>query len=176
MQIHGNTTPVTIWVWCSWVQVRVEKIIYKGNPCHALTGTGSSVIGREAWYCPVLVLVPLPSFVPLPFLIIAPLLIIHLLLLSSLSLVFVPWPCHLLHGPVIVTIVILASWPFHYLCCFPFPPHEQLLVAEIEGAVCGLVLSVTIASLFHCHCCWFPFLGYPPREQRLAAVVGMCHQ
>jgi hypothetical protein len=55
----------------------------------------------------------------------------------------------------------LSSWclgPLH-LHCSPFPPHEQLLMAAVGGAVRAL----------HRH-------PYPPCEQRLAAVVGVCCQ
>jgi hypothetical protein len=35
-QTRGNTAPVTVWVRCSRVRVRVEQNIPGGNPCHAL--------------------------------------------------------------------------------------------------------------------------------------------
>jgi hypothetical protein len=55
MQTHGNTTPITIQVRCSWVQVGVEKKTYKGNPCHALIETEE---GKSPPFGPIYQLTP----------------------------------------------------------------------------------------------------------------------
>jgi hypothetical protein len=68
--------------------------------------------------------------------------------------------CHC-HPLLLLLLSPLLSWclgPLH-LHCSPFPPHEQLLVVAVGGAVRAL----------HRH-------SYPPCEQRLAAVVGVCCQ
>ena len=63
------------------------------------------------------------------------------------------------HVPVV--LVMPAASPCHpWPYCSPFPPHEQLLTAAIQGAIVVMV-SVHPCLLSHCPYC----------EQELAAVV-----
>jgi hypothetical protein len=65
--------------------------------------------------------------------------------------------------------VVPSCYPHPH--CTPFPPHEQVLMAAVEGAGDPQALSVAVVYVVIaiCHCCCHSTY-YPPHEQLLVKL------